>query len=217
MRYTKDVLFVLVVLLSQPVEAQLLQSVGLKAGVVFANQHWTIPSVNVTTESRVGFDAGISFEWLDQSYFSVLTEVHYVQKGSQATTDILVADPANPDGPGEHLKFNSRVDYISFLILAKLKMERRAVTPYLLLGPSLDIFISDHSESLGAALRDSKKLEFSGVLGAGVEIETPGQIEVGVEFRYHPSFQDSYSSQSTNVKNDAMEILLTLRYPLVAH
>jgi hypothetical protein len=196
-------------------ESQLIRDYGLKLGMASTNQNWDYSpstSIKANSSSRQSIDAGIFVEWINVPLISILTEVHYIQKGADFKTNILVTTIADPEGTGENYTFSSKVDYLSIPLLVKIRMDNASFSPYIFAGPRFDLFLKDHSAGLGIILAESKKVDVGGTFGLGVELSSLLPIHVGAEIRYSPSFQDIYSVSYLKVKNRSLEFLLVISF-----
>ena len=120
--------------------AQLLKGYGLKGGVVIANQDFDYTQgFEADTKNRTGLDIGVVAEWLDLRVLSVLTEVHYIQKGH-------IIENARYDEFGKSQSINFRFDYLSVPVLAKFTLRTQYAMPYLVIGPRFDYLLGYESE-----------------------------------------------------------------------
>jgi hypothetical protein len=193
-------------------QSQLIRSYGVKAGIASTNQNWDwAPQSGVITNStaRQALDAGIFIEWLDIPLLSVVTEIHYIQKGSNVTTNIPITSRLSPDETGQFYSYSARINYLSIPLLAKIRMNLGLVMPYIFAGPRFDYYLSSSGTSLSS---DFNKLDVGGTFGVGIELPSFLPIQVSAEARYSPNFQNSYSVQSVTVKNRSMEFLLVLSF-----
>jgi hypothetical protein len=193
-------------------ESQLIRTFGLKIGVASTNQTWdwtTQSGIVANSTAQQGFDAGVYAEWLDMPLLSISTEIHYIQKGSDVKTNIMVTTEDHPDGTGQFYRYSTRVSYLSIPVLAKLRLTWGSLTPFLLLGPRFDFYLSGNGPF---SSRETNKDTFGGTIGGGVEIVSILPLRIGGEFRYSPTFQNSYSVQSVTTKNSSVEFLLVLSY-----
>lgn len=196
-------------------ESQLIRGYGIKVGMATTNQQWnyaSYTSIIVNSSPRQGIDAGIFAEWFDIPIISLLTEVHYIQKGADSKTNILVSTSDDPNDPGHNYTFSSKVDYLSVPMLAKIRLDAIILTPYILIGPRFDFYLKNRSDGIGVNLNNSKKIDIGGTLGFGFELSSILPINLGAEFRYNPNFKDSYSVSYLTVNNRSWELLLVLSY-----
>ena len=200
----------LLCMISSIVDAQLVRSYGLKAGTAAANQNWEYASLpaSLDTRTRWGLDIGAFVEWLNMPTFSVLSEVHYVQKGFK--TEIPVTTEQFPEGNGTYLSFSPVVHYLSIPIMAKGRIDIGSATVYGFAGPRVDVLLSEQGDAFDAVVKNFKGSEFGASLGVGLETAQLGHFVVGLEFRYSPTFQDSYSTSLLSVRNRSMEMLIVI-------
>ncbi|MGA9295100.1 MAG: outer membrane beta-barrel protein, partial [Ignavibacteriaceae bacterium] len=175
-----------------------------------ASQSWNysgpLSNQEIFDKSRIGLDLGIYSEWFNFPVISILTEIHYIQKGCK--DEFVVTTMDNPDGIGETRTSTPRIDYISIPILAKIQYNTKSITFYGIVGPRLDILIGKNSDAMGAVFDDLKKTDFGGTFGIGFELLLKNTYHIGGEFRYSFSSQTIFSNQWLNVKNKSLEFLL---------
>jgi hypothetical protein len=192
-------------------ESQLIRGYGLKVGVASTNQNWdwapVYGTVSTSTAAYQSLDIGAFIEWLDIPLFSVLTEVQYIRKGSDVTSYHITPFPGS-------VVFNyagylsTRISYLSVPLLAKLRMNGGLLSPYIVAGPRFDFRLSSSNGAFSSG--DLKTIDVGGTFGVGVESASILPIQVGLEFRYSPDFQASYSGPSYTVRNRSLELLLVL-------
>ena len=196
--------------------AQLIRSYGIKAGFTSANQNWDwLQGTGVTynSKSRVGADAGLFIEWLNIPFISFITEVDYIQKGSEVNTNIPITTAQNPDGLGQYYGFSTRINYLSVPILVKLRLYGKLLTPYILFGPRFDFKLSGSSNLNGNSSSNIfKSNDVGGTFGIGFDFKHVLPFHIGAEFRYSPSFRYCYSVKYLSVKNSSLEFLMVLSY-----
>ena len=218
MKFLTLIFLVLLIFDFSTSNAQLIRDYGIKIGVTSTNQNWNWSSetgVIANSKSRQGFDGSLFIEWLDIPFISLITEINYIQKGSEVTTNVMVTTAQNPDGAGQYYGYSTRINYLSIPILAKLRISGELLTPYILLGPRFDFKLSSNSSSdIGSApIYEYKNNDLGGTFGIGLELrQALLPIHLGAEFRYSPSFQYCYSVKYLSVKNSSLEFLLVLSY-----
>jgi hypothetical protein len=192
------------------VHAQIIRGYGLKLGAVSASQTWDFDfNVNLPVEARWGYDAGIFVEVLDIPYFSILTELHYIQKGFSITLPITT--PVFPEGTGQYATLRPRADYLSIPLLAKVRFETGVIDPFFYAGPNFDILLGSKAEGVNAVFDKLKATGTGATFGAGVEIPSAIVTSLLAEFRYSPSFDNAYVNNHLTVKNHSFEILVGVR------
>jgi hypothetical protein len=187
--------------------AGVLDGYGLKAGVVVANQDFDYSEgLRLDTKSRSGLNLGIFAEWLSLRPLSILTEVHYIQKGH-------VDESVQTDEFGTPIrifKFDHRLDYLSIPLLAKVTLRTKHLSPYLVVGPRFDFLLGYKSETFDEVYKDLKDTDVGGTIGLGVE--SRGQpVKVFLEFRYSPDFTSAYQTEFLKITNSSFEILFGVR------
>jgi hypothetical protein len=193
--------------LLQTSEAQLIRSYGIKAGAVIAGQDWKYSSLGFTIADKMrwGFDIGCFVEWLDISTVSIVSELHYVQKGFK--DEIIVTTAASPEGVGTK-ELTPRIDYLSIPILVKLRMDLPSFSPYILGGPRYDILITTKPEGYDVVLNYLRKSDMGITFGGGFECSIIPDVLLGLEYRYSMSLVDVYSTEVLKVRNRSMELLV---------
>jgi len=212
----KTVLILMVIIFCQS-EAQLVKSYGFKVGLAAESQKWefaAITTLAVDTKIRTGIDVGVFIEWLDIPYFSVLTELHYIQKGAKCTSNVMwtIVDRNSPQGYVDqgYYSFTPRLDYLSIPLLVKFRFATPVCSAYLVVGPRIDFFLSRHGTDWLVMTNDYQKINFGGTYGIGLEQFSLVPFNIGAEFRYSPSYQKSYTANNLTVNNQSMEFLLLI-------
>ena len=197
----------LVLAISSGAHAQTLQGYGVKAGVVIANQDFDYTfGFGFDTNDRTGFDIGVYAEWFDLAFFSLLTEVHYIQKGMKHEERRITEFGELPPR-----KWDSRVDYLSFPVLAKITIQANRYSPYFMMGPRIDLFLGYNSDLLEGLYDEFERVDIGGDFGIGVG-DNGGPVKVLLELRYSPDFSNAYETDLLKVKNNSFEILFGLGF-----
>jgi hypothetical protein len=155
------------------------------------------------------------------SIFSILSELQYVQKGM--IEDIPITTEQYPDGTGEFIKHNIRLDYLSFAVLPKARIETETIHLYAYAGARFDFSLSNSVDVEGrepirtqsaqgyqSFINRFSNPQFGATFGVGVQFKSLLPFSTGFEFRYSPNFQSAYSDNYWNIKNTSFEFLLTL-------
>lgn len=196
--------FVAVLLLSVlalPVQAQPLSSFGAKAGFTSSSVS-TNMFVN-EIERREGLSAMAFAEWFDMSYFSLLTELGYEQRGYSTTVEVR-------NRQGESLgteERSTRFDYLAVAALAKLQYSGLLLQPYAVAGPHGAVLLNGAPSNLVTDQYDT--LAFGGTIGAGVELSRQlSPVPIFLEVRYSADVTNSLSCCPRDMSNRAFDILL---------
>jgi len=190
--------------------AQLIRSYGLKIGAASTNENlnwaqWT--GIKSNSNSRQALDAGIFIEWFNLPFLSVITELNYIQKGSNVTMNILAK--AMGITFDKVWTFTTKINYLSLPLLAKARFDSGLITPYVIAGPRLDFYLSNSNINYPMTYN---KLDIGGTFGIGAELNAVSPIGAGAEIRYSPSFKDCYSQDGLTIRNNSLELLLIVSY-----
>ncbi len=142
--------------------------------------------------------------------FSVSSEVHYIQKGFQYK--IQVTTEENPDGTGTYKTFSPRLDYLSIPLLAKCRLDWESSSLYAIAGPRMDILLRSDDAGFSIVLDHLRSTEFGLTMGIGYVVSKIAPFGIGAEFRYSPTFQDSYATDLLTVRNSSLEMMLVFTY-----
>ena len=179
---------------------------GFKLGGVAASQKWQDPWRDDTLRgTRWGFIGGVFIHVLDWSNLSFVVEFDYVQKGTRFK--FIETDPSGVPFP----RRSPRVDYLSIPLLAKIHKRVAWLTPYIIVGPRVDIPLNTDSDGSimwsSLDIGDVERIDLGGVVGLGLE-RLAHPVTLLVEFRYSPSFTDAVDTERVTFRNSSIELLL---------
>ena len=207
--YLNILLFV--ILLESPIAmAQLVKSYGLKVGVDAATQSYDYHDhpylhSSLNTSYRWGIAVGGELEFFEWPLLDISAELFYIQKGYSIPIELTSAQL--PEGTGNFIAIQPRVDYFSVASTARLKFEFIKPTPYALFGPRIDFLIGKNETSL-----DLNSPDIGATLGVGIQFLIESFPEFFIEGRFSPSFTDAFHGQFLTVKNKSFEILAGVRF-----
>ncbi len=193
-------------------QAQFVRGYGLKLGTTVANQDWEyVPSLNVTLspDNRLGLNIGFFAELLNNPILSIVTEVNYVQKGMK--TDIEKTTVSNPDGTGEFITWDTRVDYINLSALGKFRVKLGIVSPYVIAGPKIDfeinkVFSLDEANSVEENF-NKNRIGFKVGIGAEINLMSLNLI---FEFLYDADFNELFENENLKVNSNSIDLRVGL-------
>ena len=195
--------------------AQLLKNVGVKLAFTSASQTYDYPNppwpgFGPDLSRRIGVNAAIYAEWLDVPFFSVVTQIEYAQRGM--AQEIAITG-ASPEIIRMETRYN-RLEYLSLPIFLKATVPIGIVSPYVLLGPRVDLLLSYRDEFvIGKSIyADFKKMIWGGEAGLGLEFKKLLPGSVYLEFRYNVDFMNSYDTDFLKVRNNAYDIWLGVAF-----
>ncbi len=110
----------------------------LKLAEQFTHQNWdyTIDYANFQPENALGLSAGVFWEFLNLSNFSVVTELNYIR--NSVSKELPVTSIDNPDGNGTTINWKFNLDYVGLAVLAKAKINFYLLSPYIFAGPTFN-------------------------------------------------------------------------------
>jgi hypothetical protein len=202
--------------------SQIIRHYGGVIGVTNSTWEWKVGGTRLDQiESRLGANVGVFVEWLEVPTFSLLSEVRFVQKGVKDR--IPITSQQFPEGTGEFMKGNIRTDYLSFGLFPKVRLETGIVEIYAMAGIRVDMASSNklHVEGpvanranveqfYNSVLDKFRKTELGGLVGLGARFGGLIPIPLGLEFRYSPSFQESFSEPFSTIRSTSFEFIVTL-------
>jgi hypothetical protein len=195
-------------------DAQLVRNYGLKAGYVKAEQRWNYTQQSGVHASGInpiwGLDAGAFVEFFGFPFFSLSSEVHFIQKGRTLTV-IHMETADNPQGyidlGMEDVK--ERFEYISIPILAKLRLDGPTITPFIAAGPSFEYLLSFPSS---VVYDKFNKTEFAFMFSAGVELSLGLTSKLMAECRYSLGLTNMYKNEFVAVDNRVLVFLVGVAF-----
>jgi len=208
-------LFIVVSLLLfiSSIQAQLIQSYGIKAGFNNSKQNWNYTEQSGFDASHIhsitGFNLGLFFESKIFSNFYLLTELTYLQKGQ---TTVLPRIIRAQDGTGyieqgeneTELKFH----YLSVPIFLKYQTQVSVLGPFLAVGPSLEYLLSYPQSRI---YDDFKKFELALNLSTGVELSLHSLPVFLAEIRYSFGLTNSFQNENVTIDNRSIIFLFGIK------
>lgn len=214
MKFTTLIPLTFLFILNNQSNAQLIRTFGIKAGVTQASQEWNYSGIGsgskIYDKARTGLDVGGYIEWFNLPLISMITEMHYMQKG--AREEFIITTAENPEGTGEMWSHKPRIDYLSIPLLLKIRLKTPNITFYGVGGPKVDFLIGRDEYATGAVFSEMKSTEVGITAGAGFDFSIISSYKLGAEIRYSYSFQDAYSEPNLTVRNKSIEFLLTFGF-----
>jgi len=199
-------LFISIIFISTSIQAQLIRSYGIKVGGSLAKQVWDYSTnYNLEADNRFGLNIGGFVEFLDIPFLSVVAEADYSQKGMEYTGTVHTT--SYPSGITK--TFNNRIDYLSLFLMGKLRYNLVLFSPYLLVGPRVDIELGKNVETeFSSAYDDFKKGNVGLTIGVGTELIKVLPLSLLAEFRYNYDLTNVYSENGVDVKNQSFDFLI---------
>jgi hypothetical protein len=192
------------------VSSQTLNNYGIKLGVAASNPIWKVGSQSYEgAESRMGMNVGLFLNWGLTNNLSLLTEMHYIQKGLRFYQPVVNTSGGVVEAYVEAT--NPNVNYISFPIFIKYDLITSEVTPYIIGGLRVDFMISKSEINNPRWLYSNvNNYDIGGSMGLGVQTKSLLGIGTGLEIRYSPSFIKVDSSPMADITNRSFEINIVI-------
>ena len=190
--------------------AQTLLTYGLKLGTSASNPVWKIGSHSYDgVETKMGMDIGFFLDWSLTDKISMLTEIHYIQKGLRFYQPVINYDSYGFSVYVESIKPN--VNYLSFPINIKYNMLSSEVIPYIIGGLRIDFMLSKSETNNPRWLYNNvRHIDFGGDIGLGFQTKSFLGIGTGLEVKYSPSFIKVSSTSMAEITNRSFEINFVL-------
>jgi len=181
------------------------QDWGLKAGLSVSDQtyDYSVAGLNIDRLSQTGLAAGIFINLNFGSFTSIRFGVDYVQKGSGIDVLIMTSQYV---GQGT-IRFEDRIDYLSINLLATPSLIKvPPISPYLIIGPRVDILISSDTYIETLTSDKLKSGIFGASVGAGFKFSIASASSLFVEAVYQPDFSDTFKINTLTIKNKSILI-----------
>lgn len=211
-------LLILIGFLFNSTQAQFFNSIGIKSGLVIANQDYRFKSGNqsLDTKYRTGVYVGLQTEMLKKKYFSLSIDLGYIQKGRQDEIEETSVD--NPEGTGSYATYDHRYDILSFSPSAKFRLPLNKFAPYAFAGPRLDYLLGVKNEPTSYTPNPSNGTTIFGVsYGLGLSYVLQ-QLGFQIEFQHQPDFTPilnlGSSTQGLEGTNEAFILSFGVSYLL---
>jgi len=190
--------------------AQIINSYGLKAGVSSSFQTYPLTSdEDYSSDSRFGIDAGIFVELFNNKRINLLAEAHFIQKGMKVSKTE-----------------KTRLNYLSFPLLAKFNILSPHLSLHLTAGPRADILLGYNEGNFTGIYKSAKKINYGMTLGAGISRKISAKTSLLAEFRFSKDFTsfsvtdyylDSYhytfnNGAGVNFKTTSLEFLVGVSF-----
>lgn len=202
MKIINLVTFILLLSSITIVNSQFKINYGVKAGLELAH----VVAINryneSTSDNKTGICFGAFIEPSFNKYISLILETNYQQKGWRA------------EGP----QINYSINCISVPLMLKLRTEAGKLSPYIQLGPKLDIILHQDSANNLYSFHsyNFSLIDFGVVLGLGCEIRVWKNNYLLSEIRYNCNFNSNFAvsgvESSTLFYNRSLEFLVGVKF-----
>jgi hypothetical protein len=205
MKKTIVVLF-LAFLFSNLSNAQIYKGFGVKVGTSIANQETEV--FGSFLRYKFGFTAGIFKETPIFEKLNLIVGINYTQKGALEPMYVTSEE-------GQYIEtkyFHRTVNMATLELLTKYEGNKEKLSPYILAGLRMDIFISAKNTYDGNELLRSEysypinnNKTFGGVIGMGLDFRPTKSLTAFIEGTYNPDFT-LLGERYINKSNDSWKI-----------
>lgn len=161
------------------VNSQFKVNYGVKAGLELAHVVAINRYYESSSDNKTGICLGGFIEPSFNKYISLIIETNYQQKGWRA----------------EGLQINYSINCISVPLMLKLRTEAGRLSPYIQLGPKLDIVLHQDSANNLYSFHsyNFSLIDFGVVLGLGCETRVWKNDYLLAEMRYNCNFNSNFA------------------------
>ncbi|MCK4747237.1 MAG: PorT family protein [Bacteroidales bacterium] len=193
---------------------QIPASFGLKGGISLANQSFRITPIDYELETKALSAPALALfvEAFKGNHFSFQMDVGYVVKGSSTTTQSVTVNHLDNDriivneGDLQVSKFN----YLSLSPMARLRAQKGAITPYVLLGPRIDLLLNYNTGS-DHPLEEQNSLVVGLSGGVGLEYSLT-MAGVFAELQYQPDLSPVTNMEPLLINNNSLVFTVGIRF-----
>lgn len=189
--------------------SQIISGYGVKIGLTSSQFNWDytpisgLDNLDFHSDRKPGLNAGLFVDFFDLPYFTICTEINYIEKGFQK--EIYSTSTDNPEF-GPKVLWKVSFNYFNISVLAKPKIDLGLISPYILIGPRFDIEISKSSQLDNPEnYKDYLSKRFGIKCGIGSEINL-FELNFLAEFIWDIDLKDIYQNPNVNVKTNSFDI-----------
>lgn len=202
------VLFIITLLIPTITYSQLIKHFGIKSGISNSWQTYEAWEYGETKNSgnKMGPNFSVYADWLDNSFFSFITEINYSSKGMKAPylTGYIIEE--------------EKLNYLSFAILPNVYTNLGNIKIYALVGPRIEFLVSSsintnapiyiHNEIIDE-FNKYEKTSYGLLIGIGFKLNNIFPVIIGIEARYNKDLSNLYEVSYLKIKNNSIDLLLT--------
>jgi hypothetical protein len=199
-------------------QAQLVSSVGLKAGVAISNIRLTDVTpvrtggqsftLDYMQENVVSPSISLFANFLHEKHLGLQAELTYLRKGASRTIELPITTAQYPDGTGQVVKVTTdySLHYLGFAFVAQPKLPLGdEVTLYAHLGPTANYLLD---VSNWAWLEQFNRFQWGYTLGLGADVAQLFNGDIFLEIRYAGDFSPVYDHPDAKFWNRSWIVCL---------
>jgi len=196
------------------VHCQIIESLGLKAGITLSNQSHRFTPIDYTLETDpvTGPGMAIFMESFRRNHMSVQLDLEFAAKGSKTNTQSITINHLDNDriivNKGDLMI--SKFYYLSLSPMARYRGGNEIFVPYFLLGPRLDFLVKYTSDS-DYPLEDQNNVILGLNSGIGMELNLK-ILSVFAEVQFKPDLSPVTNKEPLLINNNILLMTLGVRY-----
>jgi hypothetical protein len=194
--------------------AQLISSLGGKAGLSLSNQLYRITPLDYTLETNPVVAPSLVFfmETFRGNHFSLQTDFAFACRGSSTTTRSITVDHLEADRVivNEGEPATSRHRYLAISPMLRARTTRGRVEPYALFGPRLDMLLYYSTQS-DYPLEEQNHLILGLSMGVGADFNLK-RNKLFTEIQVQPDLSPVTSEEPLLIQNNSLVLTLGLRW-----
>jgi hypothetical protein len=169
--------------------AQVVESIGIKGGVSFANQTWkfTSPDFSNRKDYKTGFQGVLTANFFKSKYLCLTTDFGFIQKGFQE--EIPMASVEFPEEILSYKTYKTTINYLIFSPKLSVSYNFDKLIANVFIGPRVDLqtgFKTDHQTNNFSEFNETV---WGLTYGGGIEYRIKG-IGILLEVAGYPDLTD---------------------------
>lgn len=192
----KQALAILLALTVSYSTGQVLESVGFKGGISFANQTWEFSSPDFTTKRdfKIGMYSVLTANFFKTEHLCLTTDFGLIQKGFQE--DVAITNTDFPELISSCKTYKSTINYLTFSPKLSANYSFGNFITYVFIGPRIDIQTNYKTDYPTNNFNEFNKIVWGVTYGGGVEYRIKS-IGILLEFADYPNFTTIMNHEST--------------------
>ena len=222
-------IFLILLLSSSALNAQIVTSLGFRGGLNFANIKGDISQNSAVRKSKVGMNMGALLDVSFNRNISLRLETNFSIRGATLNSiDTIICDPNNTQtgvpcigNSGQNYSLipheaNVNTTYLEVPILLNYMFEGASLRPSIFIGASLDFLLNANQNRYTFFNNSSvyNKQNTDLIFGVGINQEMSDGKFIALEARYYLGLSDIHSSESLNQQHRVFSLNAVYTFPL---
>ena len=207
----KNLVVILVIFIFNCTYSQIIENYGFKIGVSYSKIDRDYKKLEFDYETKHKF--GVSFSAFAISHISsnikLFTEFGFAQKGF---SEEYIKTNVNGEQIGTFL-YKESINYLTLKLLPHYEIGINSVTPFIFLGPKIDIKLGNNSNDEEFSFgKISKDIQLGVCYGVGVEVTELIKYPFIIELSSSYDFSDSFENDFLRLKNISYELTIGFKF-----